>query len=349
MGVLLEDQGLREMRRYLDYGKRVKDGAGLDEFYQWIAKILLDDGQVYSQQEQALAFEIGACELLADEWEVLQQVSPADLILNQPIDKGAIYRLALQDTAAIAKRAAFLQLLKKRYKKSYNWIEELASRRGGDVFKMSSGGRLFKQFLHSLDADAPLSGVEEDENSALMRREAELQREKLEQMQDDLEFAEERAERAHKRLKDRDAELEKVKKQLRDERENGEKLRSERKTRIKSQRQSGEAQRELDHLRREYLKLDGRLKEMASRLATSEGRVQADQLRINLDALRSLDLQRLLGVSGGVDEEELGRIRRRFAAAFHPDRVGELPAWVRELFLEVLGLVNEACDRAKQK
>ena len=140
-----------------------------------------------------------------------------------------------------------------------------------------------------------------------------------------------------------------LKRELREERENGEKLRSERKTRIKSQRQTGETQRDLDHLRREYLKLDGRLKEMASRLALSEGRSQAGQLKINLDGLRHLDLELLLGIGDAVDEKELGRVRRRFAAAFHPDRVVELPRWVSDFFLEVLGLVNEACDRAKKK
>jgi hypothetical protein len=88
---------------------------------------------------------------------------------------------------------------------------------------------------------------------------------------------------------------------------------------------------------------------MASRLALSEGRTQAGQLKINLDGLRRLDLERLLGIGAAVDEKELGQVRRRFAAAFHPDRVVELPRWVSDFFLEVLGLVNEACDRAKKK
>lgn len=349
MSLLVEKQGLREIRRYLDYGKRIKDGAGLEEFYQWLAKILLDGGQVYAPEEQALAFEIGAGELLADQWAALNQGPAADLVLNQPLDKSAIYRLILQETAPITQRTAFLHLLGKRYKKHYNWIEELALRSGRDLFVTSSGGRLFNQFLHSLDEIAPLPMADGGAVAERFRRESQRQRDKLGELQKDVEFAKERAERAHKRLKDQDEEMQRLKKQLREERENGEKLRSERKSRIKSQRQSGEAQRDLDHLRREYLKLDGRLKEMANRLAVAEGRVQADQLRINIDALRHLNLELLLGVRNDVYEEQLGKIRRRFAAAFHPDRAGELPKWVGDLFVEVLGLVNEACDRAKNK
>jgi hypothetical protein len=104
----------------------------------------------------------------------------------------------------------------------------------------------------------------------------------------------------------------------------------------------------LELLRREYLKLDARLKDMATRLAAAEGRVYAGELRIDVTALKRLNIEQLLGVGRGIDEEQLGRVRRRFAAAFHPDRAGELPGWVSELFVEVLGLVNEACDRAKK-
>ena len=296
-----------------------------------------------------MAFEIGACELLADQWEALQKEPAADLILNQVLDKAAIYRLALQETAPIGRRAAFLHLLERRYKKHYKWVEELASSRVDGAFNISSGGRLFSQFLYTLDGVAPLATAEEDKENAHLREEAERQRKKIKQLQKELEQTEKRAGSVHKRFKEQDIELQGLKRELREERENGEKLRSERKTRIKSQRQTGETQRDLDHLRREYLKLDGRLKEMASRLALSEGRSQAGQLKINLDGLRHLDLELLLGIGDAVDEKELGRVRRRFAAAFHPDRVVELPRWVSDFFLEVLGLVNEACDRAKKK
>ena len=337
------------MRRYLDYGKRLKEGAGLDEFYQWIATILLDDGQVYSSDEQALVFEIGTCELVADQWGGLAEGTPADLVLNQLVDKCAIYRLILQETAPLSRRIAFFRLLEKRYKKQYNWIEELAASKDRYPFAASSGGRLFSQFLLSLDESAPVSVAEEGVEVDRFLREIQRRNEEMEELQQDLEIAEERATRVQKRLRDQDLEVDRLKKQLRDERENGEKLRSERKTRIKSQRQSGEAQHELDKLRREYLKLDARLKEMASRLAKTEGRDIGGELRVSLDGLRRLDVGRLLGIGERVDEAHLGQVRRRFAAAFHPDRTGELPQWVRELFVEVLGLVNEACDRAKKQ
>ena len=348
MSLLVEEQGLREVRKYLDYGKRVKEGASLDDFYQWITKILLDDGQIYAQQEQALAFEIGVCELLADEWGALQEVSAADLILSLPLNRCAIYRLALQASSPIAHRAALLQVLEKRYKKHYRWVEELASRRGGG-FKTTIGGRLFCQLMMSLDETAPLAGSEANEESIRLRRDGQLQRDKMKQLQKDLEHAEDRAGRAHKRLKEQDQEVQRLRKKLREEKENGEKLRSERKTRIKSQRRSGQVEKDLDNLRREYLKLDDRLKEMARRLAVSEGKDQADHERINLEYLRRLHPERFLGLAEDVDDDELGRIRRRFAAVFHPDRVGELPQWVSDLFLEVSGLVNEACDRAKKR
>jgi len=273
----------------------------------------------------------------------------ADLILNQTLDKGTIYRSALQETAPIGRRAAFLHLLERRYKKHYKWVEELASSRVDGAFNISSGGRLFSQFLYTLDGVAPLATAGEDKENAHLREEAERQRKKTQQLQKELEQTEARAGSVHKRFKEQDIELQGLKRELREERENGEKLRSERKTRIKSQRQTGETQRDLDHLRREYLKLDGRIKEMASRLALSEGRNQAGQLKINLDGLRDLNLELLLGIGDAVDEKELGQVRRRFAAAFHPDRVVELPRWVSDFFLEVLGLVNEACDRAKKK
>ena len=123
-----------------------------------------------------MAFEIGACELLADQWEALQKEPAADLILNQALDKAAIYRLALQETAPIGRRAAFLHLLERRYKKHYKWVEELASSRVDGAFNISSGGRLFSQFLYTLDGVAPLATAEVDKENAHLREEAERQR-----------------------------------------------------------------------------------------------------------------------------------------------------------------------------
>lgn len=87
---------------------------------------------------------------------------------------------------------------------------------------------------------------------------------------------------------------------------------------------------------------------MAERLALSEHRRQAAAPKSaphwDLEAVRQLKLPDLLGVEP-VDAEGLGALRRRFAAALHPDRVRGLPQWVGVLFAEVLGVINEACDR----
>lgn len=346
---LVEKQSLREIRRYLDYGKRVKEGVGVDELYQWIAKIALDDGQVYSLEDRAIALEIGVCELLADQWDNLSGEKPADLVLNQPVDKCAIYRLILQGEAPMARRSAFWGLFGERYKKHFDWVRNLALREDRASFTATSSGGLFIQFLAELDGVTPLAIGEGWGEVDRLKSERIKQLETMEQLQDDLEFAEDRAGRAHQQLKIREKEIKQLNKLLRQERENGEKLRSERKSRIKSQRQSGEANKELETLRREYLKMDTRLKEMAHRLAVAKGRSGDEALRVNLEALRDLDLEQLLGIGKEADDETLGRVRRRFAAAFHPDRSGDLPLWVRQLFVELLGLVNEACDRVAKK
>ena len=134
----------------------------------------------------------------------------------------------------------------------------------------------------------------------------------------------------------------------REARENGEKLRSERRTRIKSERQSTETARELEQLKREYVKLDRRLQQMARRLVQAEGGKAGGgpaELRVELAGLRQLGAGKVLGIEAEVTADELGRIRRRFAAVFHPDRVNQLPTWVQVLCDEVLVVVNEACDR----
>jgi hypothetical protein len=59
---LTESQSARSLRRYLDYGKRLRSGTGLDELSQWLGKILLDDGSVYDLSDRSMAFEIAACE-----------------------------------------------------------------------------------------------------------------------------------------------------------------------------------------------------------------------------------------------------------------------------------------------
>ena len=90
---------------------------------------------------------------------------------------------------------------------------------------------------------------------------------------------------------------------------------------------------------------------MAGRLMQAEQRILeagGGELHIDLPGLRKLGPGKVLGVEGRVTEEDLGKIRRRFAAVFHSDRANQLPVWVRVLCDEVLGVVNEACDRFRK-
>lgn len=337
------------MRRYLDYGKRLKEGEGLEEFYQWIAKILLESSSVYNLEEKAMAFEIGTSEMVADLWPDLIDAPRADLVLQQRPDKCGIYRAILQSGISKARCSAFLDLLGQRYKKQYAWIGELAAREQRQPFTTSGSGHLFGQFLVALESRAPQIAHDEGGQVSLLKDRLEYQNQQIKALEKDLELAEYRAVKAQQDLKEQVQEMDRVKRQLRDEQENGEKLRSERKTRIKSQRLSGEAQRELDKLRREFIKQDARFKEMAKRLARAEERVGDENWRLNIEALRQMDPRYLLGLDGRYNDESLGRMRRRFAAVFHPDRVGELPPWVGELFVDLLSAINEACDRTPKK
>ena len=79
---LFEAQGLRSLRRYLDYGKRAKSSQGLGELYHWLGKILLDDGRVYNLEERAMACESTACERLASQWTQLSGPVPAVFLLQ---------------------------------------------------------------------------------------------------------------------------------------------------------------------------------------------------------------------------------------------------------------------------
>lgn len=358
---LVESQTPRILRHYLEYGKRVRSGHGLAELLQWLGRILLDDGQVYTLEDRARAFEIAVCERLADQWTELQVVSSGPVLVFGTVDKTALYRHILSAANSWERRAAFAQTLASRYRKNWEWIcERFASRGVGNGPEDGAGQeRLLDQFLARLDDLEPLAIEGAGWDRQQLRRELEQrqaqtrqQEEELGRLQSDLEFAEDRANRAHRRLKEQETELQQLRKQWQESQGNGEKLRLERSRRIKLDRQSAEATRELERLRQEYVKLDRRLQQMAQRLAAAEQQRLADQTRlvsqIDLSALRQLDPRQVLGVDETVGVEELSQVRRRFAAAFHSDRVNQLPPWVGKLFDEVLGVVNEACDQVEK-
>lgn len=351
---LFEAQGLRSLRRYLDYGKRAKSSQGLGELYHWLGKILLDDGRVYKLEERAMACEIAACERLASQWTQLSGPVPAaDLVfVNRPPDRLAIYRHILHADTAPEYSNAWAELLASRYKKHWSWIGDCAKDRSVEAsYSASESVRLFDQFLLQLDQQAPLTimstGTAPTEEELQRQRDRiEEQEREIEGFKEDLEFAEDRASRAHRRSQALEKEMNQAKRKLSEERENGEKLRQERSRRIKLDRQTTEGEKELEVLRREYVKLDQRLHQMAQRLveAKSQGSSGAP---IDLQALRQLGVEQILGVERPVTEEEIGQLRRQFAAVFHPDRAERLPVWVRTLCEEILGIVNEACDRLR--
>ena len=354
MRALVESQTPRALRRYLDYGQRVKIGQGMSELYQWIGKILLDDGSVYPLENQSLAFEIAAVECIADLWGDLQ-ASPVDqVVITGKVDKVFLYRQILLADNQLEQKAAYFEVLTTRYKKISGWIGERVDGRsvGQEGYGASGSAQLFEQFLETLEGVDPLPDNSQGRVGGL-RQELEKAREKsterdaeIAEINRDLEFAEDRASRAHQRLRELE-ELEKqLGKQLRDARENGEKLRVERSRRIKIERQANQASRELENLRAEYVKLDQRLQQMAHRLALVEdNRVAAI---IDLSGMRGLEPAQVLGIQEPLTDREISQIRRQFVQVFHPDRVKRLPAWVGKLFDELLGLVNGACDRVKK-
>lgn len=345
----VETQTPRALRRYLDYGKRAKQGIGLGEMRQWLGRILLDDNQVYTPQDQALAFEISACERIAEDLEELQRAIPELVFFNGSVDKVFLYRQILCPASGLERQAAFAKILQAQYPKSWNWIAARSASRGW-VEAAGSRDLLLEEFLERLEGVAPLirEGLGQDRLVGFLQQELRDKEAALRRLRDDLEFAEDRARRAHQNLKKAEEEGRQLQKQLREARENGEKLRQERTRRIQLERQAAEAGGEVERLCQECTKLDSRLRQMAQRLAEAERPQPAGSVSVEVPQLRLVEARQLLGVEGTPGEEELNQLRRRFAAALHSDRVGPLPAWVGQLFDQILSAVNEACDRLKK-
>lgn len=316
---------------------------------QWLGRILLDDNQVYTPQDQALAFEISAAECIADSWEELQRAIPGLVIFSGSADKVFLYRQILAADNGLERQAAFAKILETRHPKIWEWIAGRAASRGGEG-ERHHRDPLLEEFLARLESISPLSreGLGQDRLVGFLQQEVRDKEAAIRRLRGDLEFAEDRAQRAHQNLKKTEEEGKQLQKQLREARENGEKLRQERSRRIQLDRQAAEAGDEVERLRQECAKLDHRLRQMAQRLAEAERRQPAVLARVEVSQLRQMEARQLLGVEGDPGEEELNQVRRRFAVALHSDRVGQLPAWVGQLFDQVLSAVNEACDRLKK-
>ncbi len=350
----MESQSPRQLRRYLDFEKKVKRGEVDTDFRHWISKIALDDG-IYALPERAMAFEIVLCEVVVDLWPELAHAVPAHLFIAPKVSRLTLYLGILNEELTWSQRSAYWNLLSQEYGKHWGWIRDVHQAYDEQLqksgFSESGGGRLLIEFCDQLrvvmreDEDLGLGSAAEINR---LREQIDASREALKVMEVDLEFAEDRADRAHARIKKLDEEIQGIRRQLVDERENGEKLRSERRSRIANQRASSQAQKELEILRGELVRAQERLQDMAQRLALSEQRRMQGGARWNMDYLQKMNAVELLGIEAGTNAEvDLGKTRRRFASALHPDRVRDLPAWTGALFSEIMRMVNEACDRQK--
>ena len=317
-----------------------------------MGRILLDDGQVYGLEDRALAFEISAIEGAAAVWNELHDTPPERVLVAGPIDKTFLYRQILSGLLSPGQKSAFLELLVSGYKKNAGFIRSRAEARKRENSENveSASIELFQGFLEALDEVDPLprAGISEDsplrQELAQLRESIERQDSQLAELEKELEFAEDRASRAHQRLRELERTEKQLGKQLREARAENENVREERSRRIKLERTVTELKRDSERLREEYLKQEHRLHDLARRLAEAGERRSISV--VDVSAMRDLDPVQILG-PGPLGDPEVGQIRRQFAAAFHSDRVKQLPPWVAKLWDDLLSVVNEACDRVK--
>jgi hypothetical protein len=99
----------------------------LNELRQWLAKILLDDGAIYTIEDRAKGFEILCCLEIAAQWTDLEGVSPESVTLAGKIDKTRLYRAILGGETSPGRRAVLIELFQSRYRKSWSWIAATCS------------------------------------------------------------------------------------------------------------------------------------------------------------------------------------------------------------------------------
>ena len=74
----IEDQTVRHLKRFFSYEKDVKSGKVSSDFAIRLSRAVLGE-KVYSVVEQGNALELVFCELMIDEWEVLETENPNDV------------------------------------------------------------------------------------------------------------------------------------------------------------------------------------------------------------------------------------------------------------------------------
>lgn len=345
----IEGQTLRQLKRFFSYEKLVKSGTLPGDFPTRLSRALLDE-KAYSVTERGNALELIFCEIMNDQWAILQAENPDDVFYPKTPSKLQLYLKITDFKRSKRERASHLFVFMQSYKKHEAWFREIGAFRASDQVGRAeaNSGDALKHVMDLIRKVHPdFVEVEETVSVSIvedLRREHERA---IRQFEADLEFAEDRAERAHARLRRSDEERATFGRQLKTERENGEKLRQERSDRIGAQRKALELQRAIEILQRDHVKLERRLREMAVVLARNESNHAPVW---NIDALRALSSEQLLGIDpANVSGETIDAARRRFASALHPDRVRGLPSWTEKLFAELMKLVNEASDSKKKK
>jgi len=270
-------------------------------------------------------------------------VEPAALAVAGPVDRTFLYRHLLAPENGPERRAAFASLLQGRYRGHWTWVRQRLDLADQLADPAPEAGAFDKLLSHLDDIDPlDLGAAGGGRQVAALRAELEQREADMVRLREYLEAARDRAESAHDRTRELEEEARSMRRTLGQEEMARDKLRGERSRRIKAEREAADLGRQLERLRGEYVKLDQRLRQMAERLAARGGH---GAVVLDLKDLQALGPEQILGVAAGAGEEEVGQVRRRFAAAFHSDRAGQLPGWVADLFDQVLSAVNSACDR----
>ena len=345
----IEGQTLRQLKRFFLYEKLVKSGTLPCDFSTRLSRVLLDE-KSYSVTERGNALELIFCEIMNDQWDILQAENPDDVFYPKTPSRLQFYLKITDFKRSTRERASHLFAFMQIYKKHAAWFREIGEFRASDKIGRTeaNSGDALKQVMDLIRKVHPdFVEMEETVNMSIVEELRGKHEKAVRQFEADLEFAEDRAERAHARLRRSEEERATFGRQLKTERENGEKLRQERSDRIGAQRKALELQRAIEVLQRDHVKLERRLREMAVVLAKNESN---NAPVWNIDALRAMSSEQLLGINpANVSGEVIDASRRRFASALHPDRVRGLPSWTEKLFAELMKLVNEASDNKRKK
>ena len=344
----IENNTVRQLKRFLSYEKDVKLGNLSSEFAIQLSKIVIDE-EAFSSDERAAALELVFCELMSSQWNVLETEKANDVFYPKTPTKLDLYLKITDSRRPIEERATHLMVLKEVSKKHVLWFKEISSYRTRQ--QPNKTDETYQTTLHEVmdkirESHPEFREVGEFVEVSFLNSMRQEHERVLGQCEADIEYAEDRAERAHARLKKAEEERTSLSRQLNTERENGGKLRQERSERIAAQRKLKELQRAFEILQTEHVKTERRLRDMAAVL----GKKESDSTIVwGLRDIKAMTPEKLLGVkSVDFTRENLAACRRRFANVIHPDRARGLPGWTEALFAELMKLVNEASEVTKK-